>query len=65
MTKYALGSHFPLGKIHSLPCWQRVGFLRAYLNHILSALHAPPLFFNTLIYHQYRWSQTHLTFHGK
>jgi len=65
MTKYALGSPSPLGKIHFSPWWKKVGFLKAYLNHIQSALHAPPLFWNTLINHQYRWSQIHPTFHGK
>jgi len=47
MTKYALGSSSPPGKIQYLPYWQRVGFFKTYSKHILNDPHVPPLSWNT------------------
>jgi len=57
--------HFLLRKIHYSPCLQKVGFLKTYSKHILNVLHVIPLYLNTPIYHQYKWSRIHPYSHGK
>jgi hypothetical protein len=47
MTRYALGSSSPPGKIHIRLIGKELVFFRTYSKHILNDPHVPPLSWNT------------------